>query len=101
MIGGLTMRKDNNGMSLIDISKFVNESKQERKYHDYFIETDNYVLMQKKLHEKLMESQVNWTATENKLVNKIDFSVEYSDMINEDDILGIIAEKMAESRKIT
>lgn len=95
------MRKDNNGMSLIDISKFVNESKQERKYHDYFIETDNYVLMQKKLYEKLMESQVNWTATENKLVNKIDFSVEYSDMINEDGILGIIAEKMAESRKIT
>ena len=34
-------------MSMMDISRFANESKQSREYRDYIIETENYVLMKK------------------------------------------------------
>lgn len=87
-------------MGMMDISKFFDEAKQNREYIDYAIKTENYVLMKKELYEKFMKSQVNWTAAENKLENKIDFSIEYSNLINEDDILRIIAEKIVESREI-
>ena len=38
---------------MMDISRFVNESKQGREYRDYIIETENYVLMKKELYEEL------------------------------------------------
>lgn len=40
-------------MSTMDISRFLNESKQNREYRDYIIETENYVLMKKELYEEL------------------------------------------------
>lgn len=40
-------------MSMMDISRFANESKQSREYRDYIIETENYVLMKKELYEEL------------------------------------------------
>ena len=40
-------------MSIMDISRFANESKQSREYRDYIIETENYVLMKKELYEEL------------------------------------------------
>ena len=40
-------------MSMIDISRFANESKQSREYRDCIIETENYVLMKKELYEEL------------------------------------------------
>lgn len=40
-------------MSMMDISRFVNESKQRREYRDYVIETENYMLMKKELYEEL------------------------------------------------
>lgn len=40
-------------MSIMDISRFLNESKQSREYRDYIIETENYVLMKKELYEEL------------------------------------------------
>lgn len=39
--------------SMMDISRFANESKQSREYRDYIIETENYVLMKKELYEEL------------------------------------------------
>lgn len=39
--------------SMMDISRFVNESKQGREYRDYIIETESYVLMKKELYEEM------------------------------------------------
>lgn len=39
--------------SMMDISRFANESKQSREYRDYIIETENYVIMKKELYEEL------------------------------------------------
>ena len=46
---------DSSNMSIMDISKFVNESKTRREYKDFRIETDSYVLMTKPMFERLME----------------------------------------------
>lgn len=81
-------------MSMMDIVKFKNEAKESREYKDYLIETENYVLMKKELYEKLIVNQVQWMATDNKLLNRVDFSIEYRDLINEDEILRIIYEKL-------
>lgn len=44
-------------MSLMDISRFVNESKRERDYRNYIIETENYVLMKKELYDKIKDAK--------------------------------------------
>ena len=49
------MRIDERMVSMMDISRFVNESKQSRNYIDYAIETESYVLMKKELYEKLRD----------------------------------------------
>ena len=46
---------DSSKMSMIDISRFVNESKISREYKDFVIETDSYVLMTKPMYERLIE----------------------------------------------
>lgn len=44
-------------MSPMDISRFVNESKRERDYRNYIIETENYVLMKKELYDKIKDAK--------------------------------------------
>lgn len=46
---------DSSKMSVMDISRFVNESHTFREYKDFRIETDSYVLMTKPMFERLME----------------------------------------------
>lgn len=46
---------DSSKMSVMDISRFVNESKASREYKDFIIETESYVLMTKPMFERLME----------------------------------------------
>ena len=46
---------DSSKMSVMDISRFINESKTEREYKDFRIETDSYVLMTKPMYERLIE----------------------------------------------
>lgn len=46
---------DSSKMSIMDISRFVNESKTKREYKDFVIETDSYVLMTKPMFEHLLE----------------------------------------------
>ena len=49
------MLVDTSIMSVMDISKFVNESKTKREYKDFVIETDSYALMTKPMYERLIE----------------------------------------------
>ena len=49
------MLVDSSRMSVMDISKFVNESNTFREYKDFRIETDSYVLMTKPMFEHLLE----------------------------------------------
>ena len=46
---------DSSKMSVMDISRFVNESKTKREYKDFVIETDSYALMTKPMYERLIE----------------------------------------------
>lgn len=46
---------DSSNMSIMDISKFVNESNTFREYKDFRIETDSYVLMTKPMFDRLIE----------------------------------------------
>lgn len=46
---------DSSKMSIMDISRFVNESKTKREYKDFVIETDSYALMTKPMYERLIE----------------------------------------------
>lgn len=46
---------DSSKMSMIDISRFVNESKISREYKDFIIETESYVLMTKPMFDRLIE----------------------------------------------
>ena len=46
---------DSSNMSIMDISRFVNESHTFREYKDFRIETDSYVLMTKPMFEHLLE----------------------------------------------
>ena len=46
---------DSSNMSIMDISRFVNESKTKREYKDFVIETDSYALMTKPMYERLIE----------------------------------------------
>lgn len=46
---------DSSKMSMIDISRFVNESKISKEYKDFIIETESYVLMTKPMFERLIE----------------------------------------------
>ena len=46
---------DSSKMSIMDISRFVNESKTKREYKDFVIETDSYALMTKPMYEHLLE----------------------------------------------
>lgn len=46
---------DSSKMSVMDISRFVNESKTKREYKDFVIETDSYALMTKPMFEHLLE----------------------------------------------
>ena len=50
---------DSSKMSVMDISRFVNESHTFREYKDFRIETDSYVLMTKPMFERLMEISDN------------------------------------------
>lgn len=49
------MLVDSSKMSVMDISRFINESKTKREYKDFVIETDSYVLMTKPMYERLIE----------------------------------------------
>ena len=49
------MLVDSSRMSVMDISRFINESKTKREYKDFVIETDSYVLMTKPMFEHLLE----------------------------------------------
>lgn len=49
------MLVDSSRMSVIDIFRFINESKIKREYKDFVIETDSYVLMTKPMYERLIE----------------------------------------------
>lgn len=49
------MLVDTSIMSVMDISRFINESKTKREYKDFVIETDSYVLMTKPMYERLIE----------------------------------------------
>lgn len=49
------MLVDTSKMSVMDISRFINESKTEREYKDFRIETDSYALMTKPMYERLIE----------------------------------------------
>ena len=53
------MLVDTSRMSVMDISRFVNESHTFREYKDFRIETDSYVLMTKPMFERLMEISDN------------------------------------------
>lgn len=46
---------DSSKMSIMDISRFVNESHTFREYKDFRIETDSYVLMTKPMFDRLIE----------------------------------------------
>lgn len=46
---------DSSNMSIMDISRFVNESHTFREYKDFRIETDSYVLMTKPMFDRLIE----------------------------------------------
>ena len=46
---------DCSNMSIMDISRFVNESHTFREYKDFRIETDSYVLMTKPMFDRLIE----------------------------------------------
>ena len=46
---------DSSIMSVMDISRFVNESNTFREYKDFRIETDSYVLMTKQMFDRLIE----------------------------------------------
>ena len=46
---------DSSKMSVMDISRFVNESHTFREYKDFRIETDSYVLMTKPMFDRLIE----------------------------------------------
>ena len=46
---------DSSKMSVMDISRFINESKTKREYKDFVIETDSYALMTKPMYERLIE----------------------------------------------
>ena len=46
---------DSSKMSVMDISRFVNESKISREYKDFIIETDSYALMTRLMYERLIE----------------------------------------------
>ena len=48
---------DSSKMSVMDISRFINESKTRREYKDFVIETDSYVLMTKPMYERLIENE--------------------------------------------
>ena len=49
------MLVDSSKMSVMDISRFINESKTKREYKDFVIETDSYALMTKPMYERLIE----------------------------------------------
>lgn len=49
------MLVDTSIMSVMDISRFINESKIKREYKDFVIETDSYALMTKPMYERLIE----------------------------------------------
>ena len=49
------MLVDSSKMSVMDISRFINESKTKREYKDFVIETDSYVLTTKPMFERLVE----------------------------------------------
>lgn len=49
------MLVDTSIMSVMDISRFINESKTRREYKDFVIETDSYALMTKPMYERLIE----------------------------------------------
>ena len=49
------MLVDSSKMSVMDIVRFINESKIKREYKDFVIETDSYVLMTKPMFERLLE----------------------------------------------
>ena len=49
------MLVDTSRMSVMDISRFINESKTKREYKDFVIETDSYALMTKPMYERLIE----------------------------------------------
>lgn len=49
------MLVDSSRMSVIDIFRFINESKIKREYKDFVIETDSYALMTKPMYERLIE----------------------------------------------
>lgn len=49
------MLVDSSRMSVIDIFRFINESKIKREYKDFVIDTDSYVLMTKPMFERLVE----------------------------------------------
>ena len=49
------MLVDSSRMSVMDISRFINESKTRREYKDFVIETDSYALMTKPMYERLIE----------------------------------------------
>ena len=50
---------DSSKMSMMDISRFVNEAKISREYKDFIIETESYVLMTKPMFERLMQISDN------------------------------------------
>jgi len=43
-------------MSMMDISRFVRESKVNRTYKDYAIETESYVLLKKEEYQRLLQA---------------------------------------------
>lgn len=49
------MLVDTSIMSVMDISRFIDESKIKREYKDFVIETDSYALMTKPMYERLIE----------------------------------------------
>lgn len=49
------MLVDTSIMSVMDISRFINESKIKREYKDFVIETDSHALMTKPMYERLIE----------------------------------------------
>ena len=49
------MLVDTSKMSVMDIFRFINESKIKREYKDFRIETNSYVLMTKPMFEHLLE----------------------------------------------
>ena len=49
------MLVDTSRMSVMDIPRFINESKTKREYKDFVIETDSYALMTRLMYERLIE----------------------------------------------